>query len=514
MVRSVLALLLFPLTLFAQPAITVVSVPPKEPTKWVDLPKAGDAAFVAGTPIQLSTGETASNWLAIDDGLTLFPSADKKSITIGTPNGGKFRAIAIGPDGVPALFMLSFAGPVPPPFPQPPGPGPDPQPNPNPVPVGAVTKFVVVEDTSKAGAWRGDLLFSPKLATFMAQFAHGSTTPVHRLVDINDRESTDLLVKEFQNLAAGKALPWLFLLDSAGKVLKDVACPLTEDAFIAQFDLHVGERKLGLKVGMPKLKWKMFGSTPQTPIIPRSAWKEVSGKAFCPPVHDQDGRGQCASSMTAGMLELARNQVGLPYVKVSAGDLYARVNGGRDDGSLLEDNMAEIMNNGIAPASVVPYVWNGKRPDNSAAMKAQRDRFQVVDAYLCADFDAMASAIQLGFVVGHGMMWRDGFRVDADGWLVNPSGGQGGHAQMAYGTKQRNGQWGLITQNSWGLTWGGSKDGAIKAGSEVVPENLFGTQIGGYFALRTVKQTPADFPVGGKFGKLANESRPEFALAP
>lgn len=483
----------------------ILQVPPKEPNKWVEVPAAGEPTLTAGVPIALSTGDVACNWIAIDSGVTLFVSVDGKSVSIGSPTEGRFRFVVIGKDGVPALTAITFGKPKPiPPVPQPPGPNPPDPPN------SAIARFVIVEDTSIPGTWRGTLLGSQRIRSFLSQLAKAAPDPIHSIIDINDKASTDPEVKEYQAKAVGKTLPWIWMLDINRKPVKDQAMPKDEDAFIAAFDVHLGDRKLGLKAGMPKLKWTNFGSTPTTPLIPRSEWKAINLGGFCPPVHDQDGIGQCASSAACGVLEWAEAVAGQPYVYLSAGDLYGRpaVNGGSDNGSLLEDNLAELLTNGVATAKSVPYVWNRRMWQQTPALKAERDRHKLSEVYLCPNFDAMASAIMQGFVVEHGMMWRDGFRVQSDGWLSGATGGQGGHAQFGYGLEPRgDGTWGVITQNSWSATWGGSKDGRIKAGSSIIHESLFGTQIGGFFAVRAAKQTAPDLV---KFGKM----NAEFPLAP
>lgn len=358
-----------------------------------------------------------------------------------------------------------------------PQPHPEPQPKPEPSPVGTVSSFVVVEDTLKAGPWRGEILGSPKVEAWYRQLQGARTGAIHLLVDANAPTAAG---KKWAEKAAGKKLPYLFLLDAGGAVVKECEAPIASpDAFVAAFDLQAaGERSMGLIMEAPKLKWVEFGSTVQTPIIPRAQWKPIKFTAFLPPVYDQDGVGQCASSACCTTIETAARMAGTPIPKLSAGDLYSRVNGGRDRGSLLEDNLDEA-GKGVALASRVPYIWNGRKA-NDAATVAERARFRIVEAYWCKDFDAMASAIQQGFIVEHGLMWHNNFKPDADGWLpAKGVGGGGGHALCGYGLVERNGVYGIATRNSWGSGWG-------RGGDCVIPESLFGSNIGGFFAVRVV----------------------------
>ncbi len=384
--------------------------------------------------------------------------------------------------------------------------GGNPDPPPPPQPTGKVARFVVVEDTSKAGAWRGTILGSPKVRAFYEQLQGARSGAIHRLIDVN-AAGDDVVAQAYKTLAAGKALPWLWLLDDSGKILKDLACPTaTPEAFIAAFELAQPKRALGLKLAKPRLKWTEFGSTPNTPLIPRMNWKPVDLSAFLPPVHDQDGIGQCASSSACTVLEACRRQAGLPYVYLSAGDLYGRVNGGRDDGSLLEDNMAEMSGGGVAPVSASsPYLWRR----GQTAPASTRAPYRVVEAYLCTSFDAMASAVQQGFVVQTGLLWYPNFEPDRNGRLPKRGvGSPGGHALCVAGIEQwEDGTWSLILRNSWGPGFG-------RAGNCSAPENLFDNEIGGWWALRAVVQTPNDFPAPSATlrKKVATDSA--FVLAP
>jgi hypothetical protein len=392
-------------------------------------------------------------------------------------------------------FTVQFAAkPDPDPTPPaPPGPGPNP-PTP-PTPGGQVAFFVVAEDTSKAGPWRGAVLGSPKVESFYRQLRGSRTGAIHRLIDVNG-DTTDPVAAWAVKAAAGKTLPYLWMLDASGKVVKELACPTDPDAFVAAFNLHADEpRKFGLIPAKKKLKWTEFGSTPNTPLIPRDQWKATTLQTFLGPVHDQDGRGQCVASAFCSVMEACRAQAGLPYVYLSAGDLYSNINGGRDNGAILEDAMAWGMKNGVATVASVPYVWNGRRA-TSAAVVAERKNYVAVEVYLCPSFDAAASAIQQGFHIEEALTWYNSYSPGKDGWLPPPSRGvAGGHALHGYGLRQRNGVWGIETKNSWNTSWGGSTDGTVPAGCCVIPEaNFDDVASNGFFAIRAVVQTPTQFP--------------------
>lgn len=387
-----------------------------------------------------------------------------------------------------ALIVDDGTTPIPvPPTPIPPGPQPNPNP-PGPIPAPGQMTFVVVEDTLKAGPWRGAILTDSAVEAWYKQFRGTRTGLVHTLVDINDPTATPTYAK-YATSATGKQLPYVYLVGSDGSTVKEFPANISSpQAFIADFDLHKGEpRAMGCILAAPKLAWTEFGTTPNTPLITRDQWpKSRKMTTYLPGVYDQDGIGQCASSSCCSVVEVAAYLRGIPYPKLSAGDLYSRVNGGRDNGSLLEDNIAEVTKNGVAPASMVSYVWDKKAPHNDAATLAARKKYRVVEAYWCPSFDAMVSAILQGYSVGTGMMWYTNFTPSPDGWLPTRGAGQaGGHALCVYGVEQKaDGSWGVWLRNSWAATWG-------LAGDACAPESLFGGQIGGYYAVRVVTSPDA-----------------------
>lgn len=379
-------------------------------------------------------------------------------------------------------------GPLPPA--PPPGPGPQPPPVP-PGPSGAVSTFVVVEDTTKAGPWRGDVLGSPKVESFYKSLRGGRTGAIHRLIDVNG-DTTDPVAAWAVKAAAGKMLPYLWMLDANGGIVKELPCPTTPDAFIAAFTLAAEPRSFGLIPAKLKFQWTEFGSTVSTPIIPRANWKPVTLQTFNGPVRDQDGRGQCVASATCSVLEACRAQAGLPYVYLSAGDLYSNINGGRDNGAILEDAMQWITKFGVATTASVPYVWDGRK-HTTAAIVAERKNYMAVEVYTCPTFDAAASAIQQGFHLVEALTWYNSYMsVGKDGWLPPPGRGvAGGHALHGYALVQKADAWGIGTKNSWNTSFGGSADGTVPVGCCVITESNFDNiPSNGFFAVRAVVQTP------------------------
>lgn len=265
-------------------------------------------------------------------------------------------------------------------------------------------------------------------------------------------------------------------------------------------------RFLGNNLEPLKMRWDHFGTNPVAPLIPRDQWKglvdALPGGSSCDwpylnPAHDQDGVGQCNADATTGAMESQRSKQGLPYVALAAGDLYGRINGGSDNGSTLEDGLAESIARGVG--SVQTYggdIWSRGR---AGCPQSERDAYRVVECLLCPTFDHCFSAVLQGFDLISGIMWYDGWNTDSQGWLPSSGRGQGGgHAVHGYKPTYRGGDFGIWHQNSWGK-WGLSATDLFGQtgiyGLCVFPESIFGSSIGGWWAVRQVTDNANDLPI-------------------
>lgn len=208
-------------------------------------------------------------------------------------------------------------------------------------------------------------------------------------------------------------------------------------------------------------------ANPRTPLIPRSQWKPIDFSHFVPKILDQDGIGACNAFAAVQAMHVIRSQAGLPFVELSAGNLYGRINGGVDRGSTLGDAIQALMDTGVCKASTVPQLqW--RRTSWPSSWKEEAKRFRILEAYDCPTFEHIASAILYGFPVDFGIFVGGRFRPDPQtGWLPDYVGGGGGHAMCGVGLAydDRRG-WGIVTANSWGERWG-------KGGFCIVPESYF-----------------------------------------
>ena len=237
----------------------------------------------------------------------------------------------------------------------------------------------------------------------------------------------------------------------------------------------------------------IYGDAPTQPMISRSEWPKIVAALgngpdawYTSPVHDQSVVSMCNASATTSAHETARYRLGLPLVKLSGGDLYHRISGGRDQGSTLEDGLREASTNGMASVDVVPYLdWRG---NHGQAAIDDRKRFVVLEYCLLPTFDHCFSAVAEGFDLISGVLWFNNYKPDSDGWLpARGVGNTGGHAVHGYKPAMRNGHFGIWHKNSWTPSWG-------LQGKCVFPEEAYGSQIGGWWGIRSVVREATDIP--------------------
>lgn len=196
--------------------------------------------------------------------------------------------------------------------------------------------------------------------------------------------------------------------------------------------------------------WPVVGDPGTAQLVPREKWVPLDLSGLKPELVNQNGIGMCCSCATVNALELARSVAGLPRVALSGGDLYKRVSGGVDRGSLLEDNLKELLDRGIAPVSVVPFLdWRGNHP----AAAAERPKYRGLEAWQCPTVDHVGSALQAGFPVVIGYWHHQYDPPGPGGWMTNPGGRRGGHSVCLYGVVTDSGRWGFKFPNHWG-NWG------------------------------------------------------------
>jgi len=215
-------------------------------------------------------------------------------------------------------------------------------------------------------------------------------------------------------------------------------------------------------------------------LVPRAQWSPITTTAFLPPVTDQNGQWACVGFGSVGAMRAARILSGLEDVHLSAGDLYRRINGGRDAGASITDALEELQINGVCSTSLLGDLeWRKGQPPHWADEAPQ---FRVTEIWECNSFDAIISALQLGAAaVVFGIELGSNFSPDARGVIGRKRGRGGGHCQFAYGCEIIDGTWHAAVRNSWG-NWGLN-------GDCFMPESYFPSDdVYGAWGVRVVTQ--------------------------
>lgn len=271
---------------------------------------------------------------------------------------------------------------------------------------------------------------------------------------------------------------------------------------IHELEMPNGERvRLGNRVPPASRKAKAFpvlgDSETNTKLIPRGEWNGLlaaykSGyeDESLPPDKNQNGVGQCNPTAGCSALEHRRMVQGLPFVSLSPADLYDRINGGHDDGSLLEDALSELMARGVGTSATCGDLWkNGYFKGRASGQ--ERSRFRVTEVFHCPTFDHHFSAALQGFSLVSGVPWYDNYTPDGDGWLPAPSGNYGGHALFGFRPAVRSGRYGIWHNQSWGPSWSPHTKGRF-----VISESQYETgSIGGWYAIRSVTDEGGVIPI-------------------
>ncbi|MEL6110770.1 MAG: C1 family peptidase [Planctomycetota bacterium] len=146
-------------------------------------------------------------------------------------------------------------------------------------------------------------------------------------------------------------------------------------------------------------------------------------------ITNQNGYGSCAGYGAASALAKARVINGQSRVDLSGDYQYSRVNGGRDRGSMLDDNMKSLVENGCCTAETVPLGGIYPRKYNKAKADTEARRFKALDAYAITGEQSMATALALQMPVVVAIHvdrnWRNFDRDD----VLAPSRGPGNHCE-------------------------------------------------------------------------------------
>lgn len=177
-------------------------------------------------------------------------------------------------------------------------------------------------------------------------------------------------------------------------------------------------------------------------------------KLFTPEwIRNQEDRGACNGFAAAQAEERAEYKAGRSREKLSGEYLYSLMNGGFDRGSMLDDGLKLLLENGVAP-----YRDRHRRKFLEKDFTAE-DHRDAVDHMALEIYSAdteleLAEGLALGFVGVVAVHASNSFmRLDADG-IAGSSNGPGNHAVGVDDVKIQKGRLVFDMFNSWDVNYG------------------------------------------------------------
>lgn len=172
-------------------------------------------------------------------------------------------------------------------------------------------------------------------------------------------------------------------------------------------------------------------------------------------IADQKSHGSCNGYAGARALTRARVRRNLPKVLLSGAYLYSLMNGGRDEGSFIEDGVKATVAGCATEATVN---WDQIYPSKYDRAKAQAEAAK----YKALETDIYTVSTAIGFLTGLALGF-DGvcavhvqnrfMRLGADG-IAGVDAGPGNHAVGCDGITYAGGQVCGTGFNSWNLQYG------------------------------------------------------------
>lgn len=171
-------------------------------------------------------------------------------------------------------------------------------------------------------------------------------------------------------------------------------------------------------------------------------------------IQNQQSHGSCNGHLVAGVVSRLRFRRGLGVLKLSGAYPYSKMNGGRDNGSLLADGIEVAKTYGLPPESLVPWnqIYPRQQPSNADAEAAKIKGLEPSSRITTRQGLETALALQMdvGVAVHVGNSYM---RLDGKG-VSGIDGGPGNHAVVCDDLYEEGGDLVYDQPNSWGLAWG------------------------------------------------------------
>lgn len=169
---------------------------------------------------------------------------------------------------------------------------------------------------------------------------------------------------------------------------------------------------------------------------------------------NQRDKGSCNGFAGAAALSKARYLRGWrDKTLLSGAFLYSLINGGRDQGSMLEDGLREVQKTGLPPQDLVPWdqIYPNQQPRNA---REEAAKHKGLCAYAVETKQGFRSALALGFpVIVAVHAGRNFMRLNNSG-IAGVDNGSGNHAVHCDDICLVNGTEVYDHANSWGPSYG------------------------------------------------------------
>lgn len=231
---------------------------------------------------------------------------------------------------------------------------------------------------------------------------------------------------------------------------------------------HLGEtRKMGLqapsdddlKMRASRMAFATYLQSIGKELIPRSQWAPVDRRAVLDTrlITNQRSSSGCTGWSAAQALARLRVLRGMSYQRLSGAYIYAQINGGRDNGSVIVQAMSALEETGTCLEADFDFPNIYTKQFTSAA-NANAKRFKLLRGLTLDTFDEAVTAVIMGMIVQFPVQVGSSFENFNNG-VAGYSSGRGNHSVHADGLAFVAGKWVLDTPNTWGAQWGPFKNG-------------------------------------------------------
>jgi hypothetical protein len=150
-------------------------------------------------------------------------------------------------------------------------------------------------------------------------------------------------------------------------------------------------------------------------VIPQGEWNGLIGTIDLSSTVvqgiDQGQVGSCACASTTQGLMMVRYLEGQPHELLNHEYIYHYTSGGRDQGSVIGDNIVFARDKGVAPISVWPRTHSWEAAPSAEAVEAAKE-FKLIESYDITTVDEIGTALLEGMPVvfgwsGHSVVFTE-----------------------------------------------------------------------------------------------------------